>query len=117
LAGSFKGSDAVGMVFRQMVRVATTELTYAWIVDNDETVIEMVPEHFRSNIVPAFGGAFCSEDRADEWQNFIQSQAEKMPGYERTLAQTVESIQLCAAIKSAKADELVAAFKEYSSAL
>lgn len=117
LAGSFKGSDAVGMVFRQMVRVATTELTYAWIVENDDTVIEMVPEHFRSNIVPAFGGAFCSENRADEWQNFIQSHAEKMPGYERTLAQTVESIRLCAAIKSAKADELVAAFKEYSSAL
>jgi hypothetical protein len=42
----------------------------------------MVPEHFRSKFPPAFGGDFCSEDRADEWQDFIQSQAEKMPGYE-----------------------------------
>ena len=113
LTGSVKGTEAVGIIFRQMVRVATTELTYAWIKENDEAVINMVPETFRSGTVPAFGGAFCSKQRADDWQAFIQSHADKLPGYERSLAQTVESIQLCAAIKQAKEDELVAAFKNY----
>jgi alanyl aminopeptidase len=71
----------------------------------------MIPETFRANIIPAFGAAFCSTQRADDWQAFIQSHADELPGYERSLAQTIESIQLCAAIKSAKAEELVSAFK------
>jgi alanyl aminopeptidase len=109
--GAFKGSEGVGIIFRQMVRAATTELTYAWIVENDEAVIEMIPETFRASTVPAFGGAFCSKQRANDWQEFILSHADKLPGYERSLAQSIESIQLCAAKKEAKAEELVAAFK------
>jgi alanyl aminopeptidase len=111
LTGAFKGSEGVGIIFRQMVRAATTELTYAWLVANDETVIEMIPETFRASTVPAFGGAFCSNQRANDWQEFILSHADKLSGYERSLAQSLESIRLCAAIKEAKAEELVAAFK------
>ena len=111
LAGDFRGTDAVGIIFRQMFRVATTEQTYAWITKNDKAVIEMVPGTFRASTVPAFGGAFCSTKRADDWQAFILSHADEIPGYERSLAQTIESIHLCAAIKQAKAEELVAAFR------
>jgi len=113
IAGDFKGTEAVSIMFRQMVRVATTELTYAWILQNDEAVIKMIPETFRTSTVPALGGAFCSTQRADDWQAFITSHADKLPGYERSLAQTIESIQLCAAIKEAKAEELVLAFESY----
>jgi len=113
LAGDFKGVEAVGVIFRQMFRVATTEQTFAWITKNAEVVIDMVPETFRTSIVPAFGGAFCSTLRANDWQAFIQSHADRLPGYERSLAQTIESIHLCAAIKQAKAEELVLAFKDH----
>ena len=113
LTGTFRGTEAVGMIFRQMVRVATTELTYAWITENDEALIEMIPETFRASIVPRLGGAFCSKQRADDWQAFVLSHADKLSGYERSLAQTLESVQLCTAIKQAKADELVTAFKNH----
>ena len=73
----------------------------------------MIPEPFRPSTVPAFGGTFCSKQRADDWQEFILSHADKLPGYERSLAQSIESIQLCAAIKDAKAEELLAAFKNH----
>jgi len=33
LTGTFRGTEAVGMIFRQMVRVATTELTYALFME------------------------------------------------------------------------------------
>jgi len=113
LTGTFRGTEAVGIIFRQMVRVATTELTYAWITENDEALIEMIPETFRASIVPGLGGAFCSKQRADDWQAFVLSHADKLSGYERSLAQTLESVQLCTAIKQAKADELVTAFKNH----
>jgi aminopeptidase N len=111
IAEEFKGTEALGIMFRQMVRNATTELTYAWIIKNDDAIINMIPETFRAGVVPNFGNAFCSNQRADEWQDFIVSHADKIPGYERSLAQTLESVHLCAALKQAKANELVAAFE------
>lgn len=113
LKGDFKGTEMLGIVFRQMIRGKTTELTYAWIRENDLAVIERIPETFRSSVVPAFGRAFCSADRADEWQDFIVSHADRLPGYERTLAQATESVRLCAALRELSADELLTAFAAY----
>ena len=113
LANEFKGTEMLGIVFRQMIRANTTELTYAWIMENDAALIERVPETFRSTTVPALGSAFCSADRADEWEEFVLSHADDLPGYERTLAQATESVRLCAALKDASADELITAFAAY----
>ncbi len=113
LAEEFKGSEMLGVVFRQMSRPATTEQTYAWLKENDKAIMGMIPETFRSNVFPTFGGAFCSNDRADEWQNFVESHAAQLPGYERDLAQTTESIHLCAGLKQASAADLFAAFGTY----
>ena len=113
LADEFKGTEMLGIVFRQMVRANTTELTYAWIMENYAALVERVPETFRSTTVPALGSAFCSADRADEWEEFVVSHADDLPGYERTLAQATESVRLCAALKDASADELITAFAAY----
>ena len=111
--GAFKGTDFVGILFRQMARAATTELTYEWFKANDEAVIKLIPESFRSSMVPALGGAFCSLQRADDWQAFVESHGDKLPGYERELAQATEEIRLCAALKQAKEAELITAFSAY----
>ena len=113
LDGTFKGSEFIGIAFRQMTREATTELTYAWLVENYDELIEQLPERFRARILPALGSAFCSTERADEWQAYIEARAEQLPGYERTLAQATETVRLCAALREAKAAELVTAFRNY----
>ncbi len=113
LAGKFKGSEMLGVLFRQMGRPATTEQTYAWLRENDKAIIAMIPETFRSNIYPTFGGAFCSNERADEWEKYVKSHAGELPGYERDLAQTTESIHLCAGLKQASAEDLIEAFSQY----
>ncbi|MGE0031254.1 MAG: M1 family aminopeptidase [Steroidobacteraceae bacterium] len=113
MADSFKGTEMVGVVFRQMGRPASRAATYAWLRQNDKAIIGMFPETFRSAIVPALGGAFCSNELAEEWQAFVKSHASLIPGYERRLAQAVESIQLCAALKQASAASLIAAFGRY----
>ena len=113
LDGTFQGSEFIGIAFRQMAREATTELTYAWLVENYDELIEQLPEGYRARILPALGSAFCSIERADEWQAFIEVRAEQLPGYERTLAQATETGRLCAALRDAKAAELVAAFRGY----
>ena len=113
LAGGFKGTEMLGVLNRQMNRPATTEQTYVWLKENDKAIIKMIPEAFRSNIFPTFGGAFCTSERADEWQQFVESHAAELPGYERDLAQTIESIHLCAGLKRASAADLLAALGNY----
>ena len=76
-------------------------------------IIEMIPAAFRSRVVPALGSSFCSLDRANEWETFVVSHAKVIPGYERTLAQSLESVRLCAGLKEAKAEELLTAFASY----
>lgn len=110
LAGQLKGTELLGILFRQMNRPATTEATYAWLRANDDAIIAMVPETFRANVVPQLGAAFCSRPRAGEWREFVESHAAALPGYERGLAQTIEGIELCAALREANAEPLAKAF-------
>ena len=109
-ARAFKGTEIIPVLFRQMSNPATTEATYAWFRQNANEIIALVPEGYRSNVVPHFGGTFCSAARADEWRAFVVAHADALPGYERDLDQATESIRLCAALKAARGDELLAAF-------
>ncbi len=113
LAGKFKGTEMLTILFRQMGRPATTEQTYAWLRENDKAIFGMIPETFRSNVVPALGGAFCTNERAGEWQQFVISHARELPGYERDLAQATEGIHLCASLKERSAADLISAFANF----
>lgn len=72
-----------------------------------DALINMMPETFRSSRVPCIGRSFCSDRHAVEWQRFITSNVEKLPGYERSLAQATESIRLCAALRRYSAADIV----------
>jgi len=65
----------------------------------------------RKGGLPGAGGNFCSLERRDEVRSFVKQNAALMPGYERSLLQTLEGIELCAALKEAKAEDLAAALK------
>ncbi|MGH8249257.1 MAG: hypothetical protein ACREVI_00950 [Steroidobacteraceae bacterium] len=96
-----------------MNRAATTEPTFAWLKQNDAAIIGLIPEFFRAQAVPAMGNAFCSDARAGEWAAFVESHAAELPGYERELAQALEGIRLCAALRQASAASLVTSFEVY----
>jgi alanyl aminopeptidase len=109
--GEFQGFEPVRIIFRQMARKATTELTFQWMKANDEALFELIPEARRATMVPGFGAFFCSIQKAEEWETFIVSRAELLPGYERDLAQATESVRLCAALKEARGADLMAALQ------
>jgi alanyl aminopeptidase len=113
LEGKFRGSELVRVLNRQMAREATREMTYNWLVENDEAIIALIPEGFRSGTVPSLGGFFCNVVLADDWDAFVTSHAEKLPGYERDLAQATERARLCAALKQAQGADLMVALDAY----
>ena len=73
-------------------------------------VTSRVPD-VRKGGMPGLARNFCTLERRDEAKAFFTDNAQFIPGYERSLAQTLESIELCAALKSAKAEETAAALK------
>jgi alanyl aminopeptidase len=111
LEGKLPGYEPLYAINRQMARPATTELTYQWIRGNFDAVLELAPEMFRTQFVAGLGQNFCSAERAVEWQAFVESRSDQISGYERSLAQAVESANLCAGLREAKAAELIAALE------
>ncbi|MDH3616815.1 MAG: ERAP1-like C-terminal domain-containing protein, partial [Gammaproteobacteria bacterium] len=111
LTGNFKGTEFTRILFRQMAREASALLTYAWIKEHGDVVIERIPETFRSRTIPALGGSFCGVEQAADWQSFVELHGDKLPGYERSLAQAIEGIRLCAGLREARAAELATAFE------
>ena len=87
------------------------EQTWDWFKANLPTYVVKVPD-VRKGGLPAAGRNFCSLDRRDEVREFVEANKALMPGYERNLLQTLESIELCAALKEAKAADLAAALKK-----
>jgi len=107
LSDSLKGTESLGILFQLMASPGGSGQTFAWMREHSGIIIDTIPESFRSGIVPVLGSSFCSNEQADEWQAFILANAEKIPGYERRLAQTLESVSLCAALRDARAPALV----------
>jgi alanyl aminopeptidase len=78
---------------------------------NFATFVDLKVPEVRLGRMPGFGGRFCSLEGRDEVKAFFESQAAIIPGYERSLAQTIERIELCAALEDTKSEELTAALK------
>ncbi|MGB5512324.1 MAG: M1 family metallopeptidase [Woeseiaceae bacterium] len=109
LADRFKGTESLSIIFQLMGRPESSEQTFAWMKANSAVIIDTIPESFRSGIVPVLGSSFCSNEKAAEWQAFVVANGDKIPGYERRLAQTMERIELCTALREARAADLLGA--------
>ncbi len=101
-----------GGVLNGLLRSETFgEQTWDWFKVNLPTYVKKVPD-VRKGGLPSAGSNFCSLERRNEVRDFMDANAALMPGYERSLAQTLESIELCAALKKATEDDLAAALKK-----
>lgn len=96
---------------------------YSYAVRNEKaqsTIWPMVKDNF-SNIVakiplirkqqtPRIVSAFCTAEEVADAKAFFESQADLIPGYERSLAQGVEQGENCSALRAATAEDVKAVF-------
>ncbi len=61
---------------------------------------------WRRNQAPYAASGFCSNERLREAREFFTEQADALPGSDLALGQTLESIELCIALKAAKGAEI-----------
>jgi len=53
-------------------------------------------------VLPQVGGSYCDAGSRDELKAFLAPKVAQFVGAQRTLDQTIESIDLCIAIKAAQ---------------
>ena len=94
LVGGFLGSDKFG------------DQTWDWFKTNFTAFVNKRVPDVRKGTMPGFANGFCSAGKAVEVKDFFESNAEVIPGYQRSLKQTLESIELCAAFKDEMARPL-----------
>jgi alanyl aminopeptidase len=106
---TFTGRQATSLISSLLGNEIHREATWEWFKENfDAYVSNRVPD-VRIGRVPGYGGYFCGLDRREEVKSFMESKAALIPGYERSLAQTLERIELCAALTKAKGTDVAKA--------
>jgi len=79
------------------------------IKDNFANIVAKIPS-IRKPQSAGVAGYFCSAEEVADAKAFFDSQADLIPGYERSLAQGVERGELCSALKAAATEDVKALF-------
>jgi alanyl aminopeptidase len=77
------------------------EAMWDWYVANLDLLLARLPEGYR-NFMPVVGKLFCSEERAQELAGLFEPKLEELPGAARNLAQSLETMRLCASLKDSQ---------------
>ncbi len=104
------GRQAASLISVMMSNDAVKGDTWTWLKTNFDDFSATRISDVRRPGMPNYA-KFCSLEKRDDAKTFFESKADLMPGYERNLAQALERIELCAALKTAKGKELAAALK------
>ncbi len=110
LSDAAPARDAYSLILGQTRNADTRAAAWAWLDDNFAEVVQKVPAQWRRNL-PRMAAAFCSSDKAAELDALFETKGALAPGHGRALDQTREAIALCAALRTAKAEEFAAALQ------
>lgn len=102
ISPSVKVGEMARLFYADRDTRAGRDAMWHWFVDNYDAVYKRIGA-FASGYVPRLaGGGGCSNEEAERLTKFFKPRLKDLPGADRGLAQTTESIHLCAALKAAQ---------------
>ncbi len=113
LSGSLGTRETLAIVQGQMQQGATRDATWAWLKENFDSYLNIIPRQ-RKRFTPGLASSMCSLEARDDLVALFETHGAEVPGHERSLTQTVERIELCAALKTAKGVETRAFFSDHN---
>jgi aminopeptidase N len=90
--------EAFGLIFNALAEPELQEQHWTWLNDNFVAVVNKIPEQWR-RFTPSFGSTFCNREKLKGIQQLFERHGDLAAGYQRSLAQTDEQIQLCMALR------------------
>jgi alanyl aminopeptidase len=95
---------------------ATQALPFEFVKANYEAIVGKVPEGSTfgfADALPFVAGGFRDEKSRAEVETFFQPKVDRFPGTPRNLAQVLEGIRLCAAVKTAQQQSVADFLSKY----
>ncbi|MEO0882267.1 MAG: M1 family metallopeptidase [Pseudomonadota bacterium] len=110
LQGALGPRETDDLIRGQMSNRATRDATWQWLKANYAELVRQLPSQWRRR-TPNYARPFCDVEKADELRIFFEDVGDLAPGHERALLQTSEAIELCAALKAERVQELIEALQ------
>jgi alanyl aminopeptidase len=108
--------ESAGLLFGALQYPETRAIPFETVRDNYDQVISKLPNGLLGEFagyLPMVGRAFCDEKHRDEVATFFKDRSAKTTGGPRILAQTLESIDQCIAIRKAQEPSVAEFLKGY----
>ena len=99
LSGDMGARETLSIVQGQMRQEETRDLTWAWLKQNFAAYLDVIPRQRRRSS-PALAASLCSIEARDELIALFEAQGDLAEGHKRSLTQTVERIEICAALEA-----------------
>lgn len=95
-SSELRDNEIYSILFPQVSMPETRDATWLWFQQNMDRVLSRVPEESWGRM-SFIGSEFCSTEKKDEVQTFFAGRIDSLTGGPRSLAQTLEGIELCVA--------------------
>ncbi len=108
-----RAREPTTIAFALARRPTQRRATFDWFRKNHEEFIGNM-SHFAHRFLPTIAGGFCTRAERDEVEAFFTPLLGRLAGAERSLAETLEGIELCTALVEAKREEVAEYFDDRS---
>jgi alanyl aminopeptidase len=95
-SADLRDNEIYSILFVQAMMMETRDATWEWFQQNMDKILERVPESAWGRMT-AVGSAFCDSGKQAEIEEFFTERIAEMAGGPRSLAKTLEGIDLCIA--------------------
>ena len=91
-----RDNEVYSLIYPQVFMPETRDATWVWFQENMDEIFKRFPEDVWGRM--AFvGSTFCDSEKQAEVQTFFSDRIKSLTGGPRTLAKTLEGIDLCVA--------------------
>lgn len=111
LSGELGSRETLSIVQGQMQQDQTRDQTWAWLKQNFATYLDVIPRQRRRSS-PMLAASLCSVAGRDDLVTLFEAQGSLAEGHERALAQTIERIEICAALEDRMGPVVRSFFKQ-----
>jgi alanyl aminopeptidase len=104
------------LLFGPLSYADTREVPFEFVKQHLDALLKRLPREVGEDyaaMLPSVGGSFCDAKQRDELDSFFADRVKDYNGGPRTLAQTLEGIDLCIAARKSLAPELTAFLNKY----
>ena len=104
------------LLFGPLSYVDTRDVPFEFVQQHLDALLKRLPREVGEDyaaMLPGVGGSFCDARRRDQLDSFFADRVKDYNGGPRTLAQTLEGIDLCIAARKSLAPELTAFLNKY----